>query len=72
MTLRMKVICQMVDDDIIVALLTMFCEVVLKRGGINFQGKQEYLNTTQKYEYMLMINSDVSNSYILQELSVLN
>lgn len=47
MTLRMKVICQMVDDNIIVALLTMFCEVVLKRGGINFQGKQEYLNTTQ-------------------------
>lgn len=55
MTLRMKVICQMVDNNIIVALLTM-SEVVLKRGGINFQGKQEYLNTTQKYEYMLMIN----------------
>ena len=47
MTLRMKVICQMVDDNIIVALLTMFSEVVLKRGGINFQGKQEYLNTFQ-------------------------
>lgn len=46
----------MVDDNIIVALLTMFSEVVLKRGGINFQGKQEYLNTTQKYEYTLMIN----------------